>query len=179
MHGLTFLQMMHRGAWLGGSTLNRRERLSAPSPTWGGRNRPRKHAVVFRGSPSKLREDSTGMADAFAWRGQPTRTTGAEPLRNSSIPLPRAIGPNSPFRDGGPGPAILRPSASGCGTRLLPCGKSASQPGSGETRIIELRKLDSEPRPDTQDTPDIDRAQNVVTFPKKTVRLAVTEIFGL
>jgi hypothetical protein len=45
--------------------------------------------------------------------------------------------------------------------------KSASQPGSGETRIIELRKLDSEPRPDTLDTPDIDRAQNVVIFPKK------------
>jgi hypothetical protein len=37
-------------------------------------------------------------------------------------------------------------------------------------RIIELRRLDSEPRPehlDGLDTPDTDRAQNVVTFPKK------------
>jgi hypothetical protein len=38
------------------------------------------------------------------------------------------------------------------------------------TRTIELRRLDSEPRPDTLeglDTPDTDRVQNVVIFPKK------------
>jgi hypothetical protein len=38
------------------------------------------------------------------------------------------------------------------------------------TRTIELRRLDSGPRPDTLeglDTPDTDRVQNVVIFPKK------------
>jgi hypothetical protein len=46
-------------------------------------------------------------------------------------------------------------------------GRDAS---TNRNRIIELRRLDSEPRPDTLDGLAIrgsDRAQNVVTFPKK------------
>jgi hypothetical protein len=46
-------------------------------------------------------------------------------------------------------------------------GRDAS---TNRNRIIELRRLDFEPRSDTLDsldTPDSDRAQNVVTFPKK------------